>query len=112
MHTPPEQPDWIVELQAEFAAALPGRMAQLEELVGRVRANPEDQAMPVEVLRFLHKVEGSAESYGFRRLGQLAHAWQERLRSEGAPEMLSATWLDDVEALLTEMQNATRLGPS
>lgn len=62
----------LAALRADYAARLPGEIAQLRELVALALV-PESQANAlVELAQKLHKLAGSAGSFGFPELGKQA----------------------------------------
>lgn len=68
--------DWMSELRAEYDARLPERVQRLGDLASRLPASRSD------LIAELHKIAGSAGSFGRPALGDAARDWERALRVE------------------------------
>lgn len=90
--------DWRGELRREYARALPHKLARLERRLAALAAAPADAAAFDALLGAVHRLHGSAGSYGFGDLGRLAGEWERHLldlRGGGgplAPDTLEPMW--------------------
>src|SRR5262249_36905186 len=83
----------ITELRNEYAAALPGKVADLARAVEAARA---DAAVVGEARSLAHRLHGTAGSYGFIQARELAGRLESRLvRLGGAPAAeRAAVWVE------------------
>lgn len=69
----------LAAVSAEYRAGLPARLAAIDELWGCImRGGDAAQAMP-DLIRALHSIAGSAETFGLTAVGQAAAAAEARL---------------------------------
>jgi chemotaxis protein histidine kinase CheA len=59
----------LEKARSRYAGKLEARLAELAELVGRVRDDPGDTRALEEAQRLAHKICGSAGTFGFREVG-------------------------------------------
>jgi HPt (histidine-containing phosphotransfer) domain-containing protein len=87
MHHPPEN------LQTRYAASLAQKHVELSRVWAALQAQPDDVALGEELNSRLHRLSGSAGSYGYLRLGEAAQRLDERMRDwrETAPASRSST---------------------
>jgi DNA-binding response OmpR family regulator len=71
--------DTLLALRAEYARELPARLAELQGLVVEMKAHPDNHFLVHEARVHAHKLRGTASSYGFKQLGDLAAALEETL---------------------------------
>lgn len=80
--------DWRAELRREYAQTLPDKYAHVERRLAELLAAPADAARLETLLLAVHRLHGSAGSYGFEELGRLAGEWEAQLlalRDAGGP---------------------------
>ncbi len=77
----------LAAVTADYARALPDKVADLRRLVERVIDGPRDPGVLTEVRSSAHKLSGTAGSYGFPRVGDAARGLEQlTVRAlEGAP---------------------------
>ncbi|MFZ5479457.1 MAG: diguanylate cyclase [Myxococcota bacterium] len=93
----PELRKVLDRLAEGFRAALPGRIAELQEALERARSPGGD---PEDAQRLAHKLRGTAGSYGLHRIGAAAGVVEDQLR-DGAPSWpLVAGALREIEAVV------------
>jgi HPt (histidine-containing phosphotransfer) domain-containing protein len=99
--------DFFARLRAlndKFAAGVPDTLARLGALRGRFDAHAPDAQMVKELQQILHTIAGSAATFGFRTMGQLARALEQRLRVLMAFEVVGARdwehWLAGLDEYL------------
>lgn len=66
------------------------QVQELDILIYKVEADPQDQATWMDLARIVHKIAGVADTLGFERLGQLARETEDRLINPSG-EIISAT---------------------
>lgn len=71
--------DTLLALRAEYATELPARLAELSGLVTEMREQPDNHFLLSEARVHAHKLRGTASSYGFKRVGDLAAALEDAL---------------------------------
>lgn len=59
-------------LQARYLASLAGKRADIEQAWQALRADCSDTASQETLLKLVHRLAGSAESYGFPEIGRSA----------------------------------------
>lgn len=70
---------WQEELQAEYRKSLQGKLLILTRLVTRLVEHPEDLEVFEALRTCVHKIHGSAGSFGLERLSQVAGEWERQL---------------------------------
>lgn len=104
---------WLAEARLEYARTLPDNLARLERRLSALMVAPADGAAFDALLGAVHRLHGSAGSFGFAALGRLAGEWELHLlalRDAGdrtAPEALESMW-----ARLTTIRHAEGPEPS
>ncbi len=101
-------------LQARYHASLAKKRADIERAWLAVRADCADTASQETLLRLVHRLAGSAESYGFTGIGQIAartDALLDQVRGSGGSAQRAAamcamleTLARDIGELLAELQ--------
>lgn len=86
------------------------QVQELDILIYKVEADPQDQATWMDLARIVHKIAGVADTLGFERLGQLARETEDRLINP-SDEITSA--MDDqklcaVDLLVNELDAVAR----
>lgn len=75
----PDQGDWRAELRREYAQALPDKYARIDRCLSALLLAPDDAAALEALLEAVHRLHGSAGTYGFVELGRLAGEWEDEL---------------------------------
>ncbi len=83
--------------RAEFAQQVPARAAEALERLQACCGDPGNDALLRELHRCVHKLAGSAGTFGMARLGDEAHAIELRIETLQAQRQRSAI---DFEALV------------
>lgn len=89
-------------LQARYHASLAGKRADIEQAWLAIRVNCADTASQQILLRLVHRLAGSAESYGFTRIGQSAartDALLDQVSGNGDPAQTTAAMCAILETL-------------
>lgn len=87
-----------------YETKLPERRIELEMMWTRVIANSGRQDSVCELIRFLHRMAGSAGNFGFKRLGWAAGALEQALKSQQhQPDQISRDCQALLDQLLTEI---------
>ena len=108
-------------LQGRYHASLAGKRADIEQAWQAIRANCADAASQETLLRLVHRLAGSAESYGFGAVGRCAAQMDmllDQVRGSGEPAQRSAAMCAMLETLarhtselLAELQRGVERGP-
>lgn len=77
------------ELRREYLSTMPARLNELRDDIASLRAGHRDAADSLRVR--LHRLAGSAGSYGFRDLSMLAREGEQRLSRSPEPD-----WLEEM----------------
>jgi chemotaxis protein histidine kinase CheA len=65
----------------EFARQVPARVAEADACLSACRADPADAARLRELHRVVHKLAGTAGTFGMSRLGDAARAIEQRIEA-------------------------------
>ena len=68
--------NWREELRREYAQTLPDKLAKLGDLVAALEATPSDPAAFEPLLMAVHRLHGSAGSYGFADISRICGDWE------------------------------------
>lgn len=69
----------LQQLRADFARQVPDRLREAQDRLQECLATPGDDAPLRELHRVIHKLAGSAGTFGMRELGERARALEEVL---------------------------------
>lgn len=109
----PGRDDWRAELRREYARTLPGKHAHIERRLVALAATPADPTALEALFAAVHRLHGSAGSYGFTELSRLAGEWeQELLVLRDAGGRPSAGALEAMRARLDALRRLERPGPA
>ncbi|MGE4239246.1 Hpt domain-containing protein [Ramlibacter sp.] len=64
--------DALAGFRRDYAAQLPGKLDAIRTQLAECLAHPEDGTALTDLTRLLHKLAGSAGTFGFEALGQQA----------------------------------------
>lgn len=104
-----EQPGSAHErLLRRYLDSLPGKRAEIAERWARVRSGDWDEEAIGELKRPVHRLAGSAGSYGLEDLGRAAAALDRLLGSVREDARSRASVSDGVRALLEQFDRAMR----
>lgn len=100
----------IERVRKRFIERARTQVQELDILIYKVEADPQDQATWMDLARIVHKIAGVADTLGFERLGQLARETEDRLINP-SDEITSA--MDDqklcaVDILVNELDAVAR----
>lgn len=84
----------------EFAAQLPARLQEARQLLAACRAAPTDGERLRELHRCIHKLAGSAGTFGMGEVSQQARVIEDQLDALSAQEVRDAAALDGVGVLI------------
>lgn len=71
--------DTLLALRAEYARELPSRMEELAGLLEQMKTQPDNRFIFSEARTRAHKLRGTASSYGFKPIGELAARLEETI---------------------------------
>ena len=75
---------WFDDLRASYAASLPAKIACLRDLVADAAARPADPGPLSDLAHGLHRLAGSAGSYGFPEISSALGPWARLVMSASA----------------------------
>lgn len=84
----------------EFATQLPARLQEAQQLLAACRAAPADGDRLRELHRCIHKLAGSAGTFGMREVSEQARVIEDELDVLSAQEGRDAAAFDGVQALV------------
>lgn len=94
-------------VSAEFRASLPARLAGIDELWGCVTGSGHNAQQMDDLIRMLHKIAGSAETFGLTAVGQAAAAAESALEPyRGSRQMPDAASRAEITRLLEALRHA------
>lgn len=96
----------LSDLEAEFTAELPGKLAHLQQAVREFAAQPTPQSYSAALMQ-AHKLHGSAGMYGLNELGERAGLLEKMLR-EAEPGSANGG-MHQLDARTQAMQLVSRL---
>lgn len=74
-----QRPAWWQELRRAYLGSLPGKLAAMEHLVESLLEHPDDDYRLQALRLAVHRLAGTAGSYGLEAVSELACAWELRL---------------------------------
>lgn len=93
-------------LHTRYHASLAGKRADIEQAWHAIRANCADTASQEILLSLVHRLAGSAESYGFAEIGRCAartDALLDQVRGNGDPAQRTKSMCAMLETLAREI---------
>ena len=97
----------ISDLRDDYAAALPGRVAQIEELWQRLVAEEVPPAGLEELIRMAHGIAGSGSTFGFAQASHAARELEYALQPyQAAGALPTATQREGVAGLIANLKQA------
>ena len=106
----PDMQQKLQQLQQQYAAKLPEKIAALEQDWQAVNQHPTDSHRYHNLLLGLHTLAGSGGSYGFHTITTLCRDIEATLKANQPP--LSPALKREIDTKLTALKQATRTRPS
>ena len=106
----PHIQDKFRQLQQQYAAKLPEKIAALDTDWQAVNQNPEDTTQYQTLIRDFHSLAGSGGSFGFSTISILCREIEDALKATQPP--LSATLKLEIENKLAALKQAANAGPT
>lgn len=101
----------LAAVSAEFRADLPARMAGIDELWRQIIDGGYAPQRMDDLIRAVHKIAGSAETFGLTAVGQAAAAAESCLEScRGIPQAPEAAVEAEITRLLDMLRDAAGIG--
>lgn len=102
----------LIAVSAEFRAELPGRIAEIDSLWGQIVHGEYSPQCMAELIRAVHKLAGSAETFGLGAVGQAAAAAESSLEPyRDAPRPPDAAAQGGISQLLQALRDAATVQP-
>ena len=97
----------MAAFSAEFCADLSSRIESIDSLWGQIIHGEHTPQRMEELIRVLHKIAGSAATFGFSAVGEVAAAAESRLQANrDAPQPPDAAAQGDITQLLDRLRHA------
>ncbi|HET6267097.1 MAG TPA: Hpt domain-containing protein [Acidobacteriota bacterium] len=75
----PEVEPLLDELRNEYCSALPERFKRMEELLSKLKHTHNGEDLLEELYTIVHRISGTAGTFGLDKLGNIAGKWEEEL---------------------------------
>ena len=98
------------QLQQQYAANLPEKIATVERDWQAVNQNPADTSLYQTLIRSFHTLAGSGGSFGFPAITSLCREIEDALNSRQPP--LTAALKLEIDNKLAALKQAARTGPT
>ena len=95
---PPDLQQAMDLFRAQFAEQLPARLAQVQERLAAWQAQPADDTLLADLHRVLHRLAGSAGTFGMPTFGDACRALESRLDELAAQPQRTAVDVAQVAA--------------
>ena len=106
----PDMQEKYRQLQQQYAANLPEKIATLERDWHAVNQNPVDTTLYQTLIRSFHTLAGSGGSFGFPAITSLCREIEDALNSRQPP--LTAALKLEIDNKLAALKQAARTGPT
>jgi len=94
------------ELRTEYCSALPDRFKAMETLLSSLKATHQVADLE-ELYTIVHKISGTAGSFGLNELGNIAGRWEEELDGlKGRKLALHSEKFESMKHYITEMRKS------
>lgn len=103
--------DWQQQARADYVASFPRKLETIETLTAEWIADPADEARFEALRTAVHRIHGTAGSYGFDALGVIVAAWDEMMtaalkaNSYSGPDVIQSVE-DHLRAFRTEITDS------
>ena len=99
----------FASLKASYRAGLPAKLSAFTDLLDLLEQEPNSRELAKKLLLEVHKFHGSAGSYGFPRISEIAGEWELRLKSVSEQEeKVGESHLQEYRNYLRRIENAAR----
>ena len=104
--------DQLSKLADNYKASFSEKLRKLDELVYRIHQSPDNIDLLVELRGSLHKVTGSAGTYGFHEVSRASGEWEALVESHlQTLEIDEAAALPTMDSFLRRMREGIRENP-
>lgn len=106
MPTNGEMKEFLARAKSEYRAALPEKLDELEQGIGRLEQQPDCCDELRKVFDGVHRLSGTAGSFGLDEIGSVADEWERKIRelrscrAAGADYTAMRTYIARIRALL------------
>lgn len=95
------------EMRLEYCSSLPERFKSMETLLTRLSHTHGGEDLLEELYTIVHKISGTAGSFGLHNLGDIAGQWEEELDElKGRKLALHSEKFEAMSAYLTKMRKS------
>jgi HPt (histidine-containing phosphotransfer) domain-containing protein len=98
----------LAAVSAEYRTGLPARIAGIDELWGGIMRGVDTSQTMNDLIRELHSIAGSAETFGLTAVGQAAAAAESRLEPYRHIQQMPDASRAEIAQLLEELRHAAR----
>ncbi|WP_395004437.1 diguanylate cyclase [Undibacterium sp.] len=98
-------------LQERYGSGLPGRIAEIEEIWLEIKSSSDQSGLANELRRQVHGIAGSAGTFGFSRMSEVAHQFDALLYRalDDGSDLKAAS--ESITPLVNRMQHLAAAGP-
>jgi HPt (histidine-containing phosphotransfer) domain-containing protein len=97
--------DFLAELRKEYQKTIPEKLSHLEQLAQAVKGAYTKEAVAAFRMA-VHKIAGSAGTYGYAAAGELCHQWdQDLMKKLEAFRSEDQAWVAEVEGFLSQLRH-------
>jgi chemotaxis protein histidine kinase CheA len=97
------------ELRKEYCSTLPDRFKSMETLLTRLKHTHHGEDLLEELYTIVHRISGTAGSFGLKKLGDIAGQWEEELdKLKGRKLALHSEKFEAMSAYVAEMRKSIR----
>jgi HPt (histidine-containing phosphotransfer) domain-containing protein len=103
----------LAAVSAEFRAGLPARLADIDQLWQQIIGGDHASQRIADLIRAVHKIAGSAETFGLTAVGQAAAALESRLEPyRDMQQPPDAGFRTEIARLLEDLRRAAGVNVS
>lgn len=98
--------DWSEELKRQYLRSLAGKLSILEALVEGLQQNPNDGELLEQLTTAVHKIHGSAGTYGLSELTLATREWERTMfTAQEESRKLTDREMDEIQGYLREFRS-------
>lgn len=104
---PEAAPEWLEPLRREYRRNFPEKLAALARCVDALAEAPSAAKTHAALLLAVHRLHGSAATYGLEDAGEILGAWESQLRLDPPPDgRMAPRSVAEMRRLLRKLQRA------
>lgn len=101
-----ESSDFLGELREQYQASIPEKLKQFDRIVQLIHSTPTQSSLN-ELFEFIHKIAGSAGSYGFEEVSVLCKEFEVKVQEEKSHgDNLNDAFVTEIDAFAEKFAQA------